>query len=213
MRNPGGILTLFIESWRHSNPIFLVLKGQKLENFWCIFAVLCLPCLWYCEYAEYACILQTNLPKIYVFIYIYIHVRIYLYTYIFINTYNIYIYRYTFKQTYISCILSDFVFGFPLQATQLRTAHRKHLDLQRYASSPRRGSVRNITWDKMSVGDTNTLPNVGHLECSGYGSWVHCIGDGWNIQDNMEQLCAHDLWPSPSGPELRQGPQRKGRPW
>jgi len=60
-------------------------------------------------------------------------------------------------------------------------AHRKHLALQRYASSPRRGSVRNIAWDKMNVGDTNTLPNVEHLECSGYGS---CQMTGWAGRDH-----------------------------
>ena len=60
VRNPGGILTLFIESWRHSNPIYLVLKTKKLQIFDAFSTVLCLPCIWYCKYAEYACKLQKT---------------------------------------------------------------------------------------------------------------------------------------------------------
>ena len=60
VRNPGGILTLFIESWRHSNPIYLVPKTKKLKFFWCIFDRPVSSMYRYCKYAEYACKLQKK---------------------------------------------------------------------------------------------------------------------------------------------------------
>ena len=50
-KSPTGIL--------HSNPIYLVLKPRKLQNYWRIFDRPVSSM--YCKYAEYACKLQPNL--------------------------------------------------------------------------------------------------------------------------------------------------------